>query len=479
MAEIVWSPQPGPQTALIHCPYDEVCYGGARGGGKTDGALGRILIKAEHYGDGVHAIFFRKTLTDLEKTIERAHHLYGPQGMGWKWFEKKSLYVSPAGATLRFRYLARDGDAEHYQGHDYTDVCFEELTQFVQPRAYEMMRATLRSAIGVPCAEIGTCNPGGPGHNWVKGRFIDPNPAGFEVLTEELPDGTIWRRVFIPAKVEDNKIMMANDPRYVSRLYMSGSKELVRAWLEGDWNIVEGAFFDCWSEDMVIKPFTIPEHWPLFRSFDWGSAAPYSCGWWAVASEDYIHYGKLIPKGALIRFRELYGAAAPNKGLKQTAEEVSAAIAANETEDERRRVRYSVADPAIFAEDGGPSIAERMGQPWIPADNKRTPGRGRMGGWDSMRHRMTPRPDNGRPMIYCFDTCKDSIRTIPVLQHAENMPEDLDTDGEDHAADEWRYACMSRPYVNPLVQNVDDRDQWDRAFDRAERRGDESWKTLW
>jgi len=51
-------------------------------------------------------------------------------------------------------------------------------------------------------------------------------------------------------------------------------------------------------------------------------------------------------------------------------------------------------------------------------------------------------------MIYFGDDCEDSIRTIPTLQHDETDTEDLDTDGEDHAADETRYAVMSRPW-NP------------------------------
>jgi hypothetical protein len=109
-----------------------------------------------------------------------------------------------------------------------------------------------------------------------------------------------------------------------------------------------------------------------------------------------------------------------------------------------------VADPAIFAQDGGPSIAERMsrlGVHWGKADNKRVSDRGRMGGWDQMRDRM--KGEDGRPMLYTFDTCRDSIRTIPALQHDEKKPEDIDTESEDHAADEWRYACMSRPYSRP------------------------------
>jgi hypothetical protein len=108
---------------------------------------------------------------------------------------------------------------------------------------------------------------------------------------------------------------------------------------------------------------------------------------------------------------------------------------------------------AAFAVDGGPSIAERMSKVGVTfrrADNKRVAQMGALGGWDQMRQRM--KGEEGRPMIYTFSTCVDSIRTIPALQHDQDKPEDLDTDGEDHAADEWRYACMSRPYQPMAAQ---------------------------
>ena len=159
-----------------------------------------------------------------------------------------------------------------------------------------------------------------------------------------------------------------------------------------------------------------------------------------------------MPLGAIGRYREWYGASAPNVGLKLTAEEVGKGIAER---DGKEPIVYGVLDPAAFAEDGGPSLAERMavatkGKAWFrKADNKRVTQRGALGGWDMMRNRMIGDGD-GRPMIYCFSTCTDSIRTIPALQHDPDKPEDLDTNGEDHAADEWRYACMSRPWVQEI-----------------------------
>ena len=456
-----WRPQPGPQHALITCPVFEVFYGGARGGGKTDGMIGGDWpLHAQKYGEHARGIFFRREMPQLEAAIDRSKQIYSMLGAVWQ--EQKKLWTFPNGATLRFRHLERDSDAEKYQGHDYTRVYFEELTNYPDPKPVMKIKGTLRSGAGVPCGFRATGNPGGPGHNWVKSRYIDPSPSGYKIIDEEG-----LGRVYIPARLTDNQILTTSDPLYVARLKQAGSEQLVRAWLDGDWSIVDGAYFDCWSTDLVIKPFEIPSHWLRFRSFDWGSAAPFSAGWWAVAGEYYNG----IPKGALVRYREWYGAKSANVGLKLTAEQVSQGI--RDLEAAGEEISYSVADPAIFAEDGGPSIAERMAPiHWRRADNKRTPGHKQIGGWDQMRQRMVGQ--DGKPMLYCFDTCVDSIRTIPVLQHDHNKPEDLDTNAEDHAADEWRYACMSRPWIR-AVDDRDNkpRDRWDKAFDDDET---DSWK---
>lgn len=450
---VLWAPQPGPQTALVTCPVFEVFYGGARGGGKTDGMLGEWAMHADKYGKHANGVFFRRELVQLDEAIARSQELY--VHLGAKWNDQKKTWLFPTGARLKFRYLARDADAEAYQGHSYTRVYFEELTNFPDPRPVMKLKATLRSAAGVPCRMRATGNPGGPGHNWVKTRYIDPDIRGYKPITDE--DGL--ERVFIPSRLTDNPALVKNDPTYIARLKQSGSTQLVKAWLEGDWSIVEGAFFDCWGSQHVIRPFAIPEHWLRFRSGDWGSARPFSFGWWAVASDDYEHPdGFVIPRNAIVRYREWYGVhekpdgtVEPNVGLKLHAEVVGEALYRKEKDDPK--ITYGVLDPSAFSEDGGPSIAERIYNgsgkriAFRRADNARVSQKGAMGGWDQMRGRMIG--EDGRPMIYCFSTCVDSIRTIPVLQHDTDKPEDMDSDGEDHAADDWRYACMSRPYTRP------------------------------
>lgn len=393
-------------------------------------------------------MLFRRTYPELEELIARAHELYPATGATWS--EQKKLWIWSNGAVLRMRYLERDLDALRYQGHQYTWIGFDELTQWASLYPYKYLRTRLRSAAHVPTKRMrSAANPGGPGHAAVKAYFIDPAPMGFVPIVDE-ETGT--ERMFIPARLKDNTILQANDPEYESRLKGAGSVALVKALLGGDWSIVEGAFFDCWSTHKhVLMPFQIPDEWMRFRSCDWGSAKPFSVGWWAVVSDDFKHQdGQVLPRGSMVRYREWYGASAPNVGLKLFAERVAEGIAEREKGE---NISHGIIDPAAFQENGGPSIAERMGTAanvyWQPADNSRVSSRGAMGGWDQMRSRLVGDAD-GRSMIFCFSTCEASIRTIPVLQHDRQRAEDIDTDGEDHAADEWRYACMSRPWIREV-----------------------------
>lgn len=437
----------------MSCPADDVGFGGARGGGKSDAIPADFAAHEEQYGEHAIGVAFRRNRTQLVELIERSRQILAP--IGFKWHEQDKYFRGPKGGRLRFAYLERDADADAYQGHGYTRVYVEEMGTFPDEKPINKLFATLRSGHGVPCQMKGTTNPGGPGHQWVKARYAIAGKIG-QVVCQEFEFENPWTkkkikktRAFIPSRLQDNRFL---GDEYIANLYQVGSPALVKAWLEGDWDVIEGAFFDNWEPSKhVIRPFEVPSDWLRFRSCDWGSAKPFSVGWWAVVGDDYVAEGGRLPRGSIVRYREWYGASAPNVGLKLTAEQVADGILAKE---QGERIRYGVIDPAAFAVDGGPSIAERMAGKKVyfnRADNKRVSQLGALGGWDQMRARLNG--EDGRPMLYVFSTCTDFIRTVPALQHDPDRPEDVDTDGEDHAGDEARYACMSRPWV-PVQQVV-------------------------
>lgn len=469
--KVVWKPMPGPQSWLITCPVFETLFGGARGGGKTDGVLGEWITHAEQYGAEAIGLCIRRERTQLIEMIERSKVLFRPLGASFQEIDK--IWRFPNGARLRFAYLESDSDAQSYQGHSYTRVYVEEMGTFPNPDPIFKLFATLGRNPKVPSRFIATANPGGPGHSWIKKRYIDPAPAGLELIPTKYEnpitgESIIKNRIFIPSKVQDN--IYTNTPEYIGNLQMSGNDELVKAWLHGDWDVMLGSFFPEWDRNKhVIKRFKPPKHWKRFMSMDWGSAKPFSIGWWCIVPDEYDQ-GKdvlgetlqgrhiSLPRGAIIRYKEWYGnkkdVLSPNTGLKMTAEEVALGINARErdepkTESGRPRISYRVLDPSVFKEDGGPPISERMAKKpyhihFRKADNTRTGKRGHMGGWDAVRARLKGDED-GRPLMYFMDNCIDAIRTLPMLQHDETDIEDADSEGEDHAPDEIRYACMSRP----------------------------------
>lgn len=461
----VWQPQPGPQALAISARFIlELLFGGARGGGKTSYLLGDYLQDTPQ-GEGWKGVIFRRTYPELEEVMAQAKEMYLPLGADWKVSER--TFTFRTGATLKLRHIANDDDALLYQGHSYAWIGFDELTNWPNLDSYAKLKATLRSADPkithkrIRC----TANPGGPGHHAVKNYFIDHAPAGFQMVTSV--DGNT--RMFIPSKVTDNRILLANDPNYISRLREVGSPELVKAWLEGDWNVITGAYFPEFSTvEHVIQPFNVPRHWLRFISGDWGSASPFSFHWHAVSdgtvsipdtrasaltSLDEPPSLRNIPKGAIVTYREWYGCLQGmiNTGLRWPASRVAQGIIARTPDGEK--ITYRVLDPSAFKQDGGPSHAEVMARAGVffrPADNTR------LAGWGAVRERLTgldadPDVNNGVgvPMLYIFNTCPHLIRTLPALQHDTHNPEDCDTDAEDHAPDDLRYGLMSRPWTRP------------------------------
>ncbi len=244
---VVWRPNPGPQTWLLQCPVEDILFGGARGGGKTDGLLGDWIQHSGRHGRHARGIIFRKTMPELEDLIERSKELYQP--LGAVYHEQKKTWIFPNGARLRMRYLERDQDAARYKGHQYTWIGFEEIDTWESPEPIDKLQACLRSPHNVPCVMRASANPGGPGHDWVKARYITPAPP----LTP-FKDGDITR-VFIPSRLADNP-KLSNPDKYTAKIKASGPEWLVKAWLEGDWSgpPVGGIIDPNWIRSYTTEP---------------------------------------------------------------------------------------------------------------------------------------------------------------------------------------------------------------------------------
>lgn len=438
---VIWLPQKK-QEAFMRRPEYECLYGGAAGGGKSDALLMEALrqVNKRKY----KALILRKTFPELEEVIVRSQDLYPRIIPGCKYNDNKHVWIFPSGARIYFGSMQHTKDRKRYQGQQYAFVGFDELTHFTWEE-YSYMFSRNRSADNtIRCYIRATTNPGGVGHGWVKERFISnkiPMQTYVSIITV---NGIEYRKTktFVPATVYDNQALVTANPDYIASLAMLPEAEL-KALLGGDWESFQGQAFTEWKDDKshyedrkwthVIAPFEIPEEWKIYRSFDFGYSRPFSCAWWAV---DF--------HGRLYRILELYGCTGqPNTGVKWEPTKIFKKI--KEIENEHRWLKgktiLGIADPAIWDESGGESIAqtaEKCRVHFEKADNKRLPGKMQV-------HYRLAFDDNGVPMMYSFSTCKAFNRTIPVLVYSQTNVEDIDTDGEDHAYDEARYLFMANP----------------------------------
>jgi hypothetical protein len=506
------------QGKAFQSPATEILYGGAAGGGKSH--LMRVCAIAWCAQiPGLQVYLFRRTKDDLVK-----NHIEGPKGLramlaDWERVGLARILED----EIRFWngskiYLCHCKDEKHrfkYLGAEIHVLLIDELTTFTEI-IYRFLRARVRAVgLNLPPDLVGffprilcSSNPGNVGHHFVK-QMWQPHQVAQHMQVRQMSDAEGgMRRQYIPAKLADNPSMSLDDPGYRARLRGLGSPALVKAMEEGDWNVVTGAYFPEFSTARhIIRPFQIPEHWVRLRAADWGSAHPFAIGWYAVSDgtmtiPEWDGWSEMpgplvIPRGALVKYREWYGIQhdadgnfQANVGLKLTAEEVADGILAREqigVDDDGHpiyeKIDYSVLDPSAFQHHSGPSIGERMATRRVyftRADNTRVGTRGALGGWDLLRARLKGEEEHGVPMLFFFSTCEHTIRTVPALQHDEMRIEDVNTKGEDHAGDETRYACSARPWVREIQPQPERR--YERSIDlsveeiisahRRKKRGD-------
>ena len=440
------------QYAFLTAGCKHVGFGGARGGGKSWSVRTKAKILAASY-EGIKILIVRRTFPELVNNHinQLREELHGVA----RYNKTEKVFTFPNGSTIKFGYCNNDKDLDQYQGAEYDVIFLDEATQ-LQEMWIKKITACVRGVNDFPKRIYYTCNPGGASHGYFKRLFIDRQyEAG-----EDPEDYS-----FIQALVTDNKALMESQPDYIKQLEALPPK-LREAWLYGRWDIFEGQFFEefrttpdielCTRAGIsqeealaqhrfthVIEPFDLnvgeKRGWNIMRSYDFGYNKPFSLGYWAV---DY--------DGVLYRILEIYGCTqTPNEGVKWSPDEQFRRIRDFENEHpwlKGRKIVDSVADPSIWDQSRGESVAEtaaRYGIYFTPGDNNRIPG------WMQVHYRMQF-DDNGYARMYVFNTCKAFIRTMPLMMYSETKPEDLDTKLEDHCLDEVRYMCMSRP-VAPVI----------------------------
>ena len=436
---VVFKPNPGPQSTFLAASEREVLYGGAAGGGKSLAMLADPLRYMGH--PQFSGLLLRHTTEELRELIWKSQELYPRIYPGIKWSERKMQWQAPSGARLWFSYLDRDEDVLRYQGLSFSWVGFDELTQWSTPFAWNYMRSRLRStAPDLPTYMRATTNPGGPGHVWVKKMFIDPSPAGRAFWATDIDTGDtlsypkghskegqpLFKRRFIPAMLSDNPYL-AEGGDYETML-LSLPEHQRKQLLEGNWDVAEGAAFPEFNRRIhVIKHEHIPGNWVKFRACDYGYGSYSAVLWFAVS-----------PAEQVIVYRELYVS-------KVLAKDLAHMVMDCERND--GQIRYGVLDSSCWHRRGdtGPSLAEQMimeGCRWRPAD--RSAG-SRVAGKNEIHRRLQLDDFTQEPRLVIMDNCTNLIAQLPTLPLDKSNPEDINTKSEDHLYDALRYGVMSRP----------------------------------
>ena len=424
---VVFKPNTGPQTEFLASSEREVFYGGARGGGKSYAMLVDPLRYC--HKDSHRALLLRRTMPELRDLINHSQHLYNKAYPGAKWREQEKEWRFPSGAKIEFGYAENMTDALRYQGQSYTWIGIDELPQYPSPDIYNFLRSSLRSVdTEIPVYMRATGNPGNIGSQWVREMFVDPAVPNlaFDVNIDTPLGRKVITRRFVPAKLQDNPYLTQTDDYYTMLASLPDVQR--KQFLDGDWDAFEDSSFPEFNKSIhVVDPFEVPKGWQRFRAADWGYASPACVLWFAIDYDNNLWV-----------YRELYT-------KKITADVFARKVLILEKDE---YIRYGILDASTWAKRGdiGPSIAETMireGCGWRPSD--RTP-RSRISGKLEIHKRLKPSETKKKePGLRIFSTCRNLIRTLPLLPLDDNNPEDINTDAEDHAYDALRYGCMSRP----------------------------------
>lgn len=410
------------QEQFLRSLRRRVCYGGARGGGKSWVVRAKATLLALNY-PGIKIIILRRTYADLwQNHVLELRKLLEPDIAIYRDSEKAMVF--PNGSRIRFGYCAAEADVLQYQGQEYDIMFLDEATQFTE-YMYNCLVASNRGANEFPHRMYLTCNPGGVGHAWVKRLFIDK-----DYTEAENPDDY----EFIPAKVYDNKVLVDKDPEYV-RMLETLPEDMRRAWLDGDWNVFAGQYFREWRDDIhVIDPIEIPWWWRRYFAMDYG--LDMLAGYWIAVDGE----------GQAYVYREVYQSGLIASEAAQKIKELTCG----------ENIDQWLAPPDLWnrRNDTGRSVADIFVEQDIPltkVDNDR------INGWQDVHEWLKPYDTvdavTGEPKkaagLRFFRSCRNVIRCLPMIQYDEHKANDVAKEPHEltHAPDAIRYFCSGRPFA--------------------------------
>lgn len=403
---------------------------------KTDAGL--VWIGEHQAHPQYRALVIRKNADDLADWVDRVRLMYPHASVAYR----PAIITFPSGAVIRTGHLKDDQAYTKYQGQEYQRMLIEELTQIPTEKRYLQLTSSCRSTIPeLPAQVMATTNPGGLGHGWVKKRFIN-----FAEPFKRKPDITSGRlRVFVPAKIDDNPVLMKADPQYVKSLdaLKDVDEELWKAWRLGDWDVFAGMAFMEWRRDKHVIPNETQDNYdyPLticdrIISFDWGYRDKGVATWLAFTPENkwgvrrcYM-YRQLVMTKKEPKYwgRELATICSIDQALYMVLphdtyahKESNVTIATIITEALKP---YRI--PTIKADSGSGSRLSRKA---------------------TMHDFLADAPD-GKPYFQAHESCTDFIESITTLVYDENDIEQI-APGDDHSYDSATYGLVAYIKTHP------------------------------
>lgn len=394
-------------------PAVYVLLGGAAGGSKSKG-LREIAHATCLLVPNARVLLLRRTFTELQSNHIEDSINEAPT-MAAECLPSAKIVRYPNGSILHFGHCETAADAAKYLSSEYDLIIFDELVTFEETQFLLISSRARSTKPGVRPKVLCGTNPGGPQSHWVRRRFLDKN-----VDVDEFPDYRPEEWVFIPSKLEDNPYL---DQQYERKLLML-PPALRKAYRDGDWDIFPGQFFPEWRKALHVERRPIPATATWYRAIDGGFVNPAAVLWIAMwEGHAYVRHEWLPVR--VINSDQAKGIVAKTKDWSIG------------------RVKMTVADTSLWTpeSDTGESAAETFGRYGVPLIQAN---KDRVNGWARLREWLQLAPD-GRPWLQVHPDCPYLARTLPSLVSDGTRPEDVDTDGEDHAADALRYFVQSRP----------------------------------